>query len=193
ANSGTMIVNNDSALVKDGVQSDGTVGGQQPGVDCFPAPKSDDIREINPAIGADVAAAATNGLDQLENILGSVAGDFKTAIESLEKDKNPFAKLPDLSKIIPGAISSGLKDAAFSAVAGKLGGVAGIAAGSLASNAIGGITAAASGYGQTSLQAGLAAGQKATDAVTASLAANEKIASVSGAAKSKASSLLGGT
>ena len=194
ANSGTMIVNNDSALVKDGVQSDGTVGGQQPGVDCFPAPKSDDIREINPAIGADVAAAATNGLDQLENMLGSVAGDFKTAIESLEKDKNPFAKLPDLSKIIPGAISSGLKDAAFSAVAGKLGGVAGIAAGSLASNAIGGIgTALKGGFKPTGLQAGLAAGQKATDAVTASLAANEKIASVSGAAKSKASSLLGGT
>lgn len=192
--SGTMQINNDAALTKDGVQSDGTVGGQQPGVDCFPAPKSDDIRIINPAIGADVAANATNGLDQLENMLSNAAGDFKTAIAGLEKDKNPFAKLPDLSKIIPGAISSGLKDAAFSAVAGKLGGVAGIAAGSLASNAIGGIgTALKGGFKPTDLQAGLAAGQKATDAVTASRAANEKIASVSGAAKSKASSLLGGT
>jgi len=86
---------------------------------------------------------------------------LKQQSRALKKDKNPFAKLPDLSKIIPGAISSGLKDAAFSAVAGKLGGVAGIAAGSLASNAIGGIgTALKGGFNPTGLQAGLAAGQK---------------------------------
>lgn len=189
ANSGTMIVNNDSALVKDGVTSDGTVGGQQPGVDCFPAPKSDDIREINPAIGADIAAAATNGLDRFADEIA----DFKGSIESLKKDKNPFTQVADLSKVIPGVIQGAVQDAAFGAIASKVGGVGGLALGSLASDAVGGISAAAAGgYGQTSLQAGLAAGQKATDAVTASRAANEKIASVSGAAKSKASSLLGG-
>ena len=130
---------------------------------------------------------------KIKSFFENEIADFKGSIESLKKDKNPFTQVADLSKVIPGVIQGAVQDAAFGAIASKVGGVGGLALGSLASDAVGGISAAAAGgYGQTSLQAGLAAGQKATDAVTASRAANEKIASVSGAAKSKASSLLGG-
>ena len=189
-NSGSILPENSANPNPTTTQSDGTVGGQRPGIDCFPAPTNDDIRKINPAIGADVAAQATSALKDLEDAAQQVTAEFKTAIEGVDFG---VAKLPDLTKIIPGAIQSAISDAAFGAIASKVGGVGGLALGSLASDAIGGIgAAAAGGYGQTSLQAGLATGQKATNAVTASRAANEKIASVSGAAKAKASSLLGG-
>jgi hypothetical protein len=177
------------------VTSDGTVGNQRPGIDCMPPGSYDNIStdELTPAIDE----------FEIEKLAEEMKAIATAKLESMINDKmsKGFAKIvpdglavADLSKVIPGIIQGAIQDAAFGAIASKVGGVGGLAIGSLASDAIGGIgAAAAGGYGQTSLQAGLAAGQKATDAVTASLAANEKIASVSGAAKSKVSSLLGGT
>lgn len=195
----TVEVNNDAAISKGTVQSDGTVGGQNQGIDCIPVPLNDDITKLLPAIPADEIDKLTAGFKDLEaSVMGAVVAKLPAEIQGVDFG---LVKAPDLSKIIPQALG----DVAFGAIASKIGGAGGLALGSLASSAIGGIgAAAAGGYGQTSLQAGLAAGQAATDLKTQAKAVTDKassavnsvattsIASVSGAASDKAKSLLKG-
>ena len=159
--SGVVEVNNDAALNKDSVQSDGTVG--QSGTtstDCFPAQATDDIRKINPAIGADVTAqlaAPFEKVNELANI------DVNDLVEGVDFG---FAKVPDLTKVVPGLD-------AFGGVGADLKGALGDATGAL---------------GDLENQAKAAASQ-AQSAVNN--AANTAIAAASGAAKSKIKSLLG--
>ena len=210
-NSGSILPNNDAKTGPETTKSDGTVGGQNPGVDCFPAAQNDDIRKINPAIAADVAAEKTSLLAKLESELTDTASGFADKLAGVDFG---IASIPDLTKIIPkisiGSVSGALGDAAFGAVAGKVGGIGGLALGSLAGDAIGGLTTSLTGgYTPTGLQSSLADGQAKTNAATANLAnqakaaagnvssavnsvANTGVAAASNAATAKAKSLLGG-
>ena len=160
-NSGSILPNNDAKTGPETTKSDGTVGGQNPGVDCFPAAQNDDIRKINPAIAADVAAEKTSLLAKLESELTDTASGFADKLAGVDFG---IASIPDLTKIIPkisiGSVSGALGDAAFGAVAGKVGGIGGLALGSLAGDAIGGLTTSLTGgYTPTGLQSSLADGQ----------------------------------
>jgi len=184
-------VSNESSIKKGTVVSDGTVGAQNQGIDCIPAPANDDITKLLPAIPSDEADKLSAGFKDLEAAaMGAVTNAIPSEIAGVDFG---LVKALDLSKIIPKAIG----DVAFGAIAGKIGGAGGLAIASLASDAIGGIGVAASGgYTPTGLQASLATDQLNTNAVTASLAVNSiastSIASVSGAATDKAKSLLKG-
>ena len=100
--SGVMQVDNSAALNKDGVQSDGTVGvSARAGTDCEPSPAQDDIRKINPAIGADVAAKLSQENASLEKVIN--IPNIPDLIEGVDFG---VAKVPDLTKIISSVSSS---------------------------------------------------------------------------------------
>ena len=94
ANSGTMVVNNDAALTKDGVQSDGTIGGQRPGIDCMPASRQDDITNLDRAIDNKITS---------DNAAPYQAAILKQAdrLTSLLDGKDLIGEVPDLTKVIP--------------------------------------------------------------------------------------------
>jgi hypothetical protein len=173
-------VSNESSIKKGTVVSDGTVGAQNQGIDCIPAPANDDITKLLPAIPSDEADKLSAGFKDLEAAaMGAITNAIPSEIAGVDFG---LVKALDLSKIIPQALG----DAAFGAIAGKIGGAGGLAVGSLASDAIGSIgAAAAGGYGQAK-----AATNKANSAVNS--IASTSIASVSGAATDKAKSLLKG-
>lgn len=92
-------VDNSTALNKNKTQSDGTVG--QSGVnstDCMPAPLTDDIRNIMPAVGDDVANKLAAEAKELEAKLPTLIPDVSPLIEGVDFG---VAKAPDLSKVIP--------------------------------------------------------------------------------------------
>jgi hypothetical protein len=100
--SGFIQVNNKVALNKDAASSDGTVGQSgQTSTDCFPAPANDDIRKINPAIGADVAAKLSQENASLEKVIN--IPNIPDLIEGVDFG---VAKVPDLTKIISSVSSS---------------------------------------------------------------------------------------
>jgi len=168
-------VNNDAAIREGTVVSDGTVGGQNQGIDCIPAAANDDITKLLPAIPDDVVTANTSGYKELEAaIMAPPVPVIKSEIEGVDFG---LVKALDLSKIIPTALG----DAAFSAISNKMGGVGGLVVGDAIGSAISGF--------DLSKQA-KAATDKANSAVNS--IASSSIASVSGAATDKAKSLLKG-
>jgi hypothetical protein len=105
-------VDNSAALNKDGTQSDGTVG--QTGSnspDCMPAPLTDDIRNIGPAIADDVANKLAADAKALEAKLPTVIPDVSPLIEGIDFG---VAQAPDLSKVIPKLDAFGGAGAAIS-------------------------------------------------------------------------------
>jgi hypothetical protein len=105
-------VDNSAALNKDGTQSDGTVG--QTGSnspDCMPAPLTDDIRNIGPAIADDVANKLAADAKALEAKLTTVIPDVSPLIEGVDFG---VAQAPDLSKVIPKLDAFGGAGAAIS-------------------------------------------------------------------------------
>ena len=106
ANSGTMVVNNDAALTKDGVQSDGTIGGQRPGIDCMPASRQDDITNLDRAIDNKITS---------DNAAPYQAAILKQAdrLTSLLDGKDLIGEVPDLTKVIStlNNFTSGLSNA----------------------------------------------------------------------------------
>jgi len=161
-------VDNSASLNKSTTQSDGTVG--QSGAnspDCMPAPLTDDLRNIMPAVGDDIANDLAAEVKAIEAQLPTLVPDVGPLIEGVDFG---LAKAPDLSKVIP-------KLDAFGGSAQAL-----AAAGAAAGNAQGIVNSAAS-----------KAQNAAANAVNnASNAANNAIGNASNAAKSKVSKLLGG-
>ena len=92
-------VDNNAALANTTTQSDGTVGQSgTPSNDCFPAPANDDIRQINPAIGADVAAQLTAPFQQIEQQLTGAIPNLEALVQGVDFG---IADVPDLTKVIP--------------------------------------------------------------------------------------------
>jgi hypothetical protein len=97
--SGVVQPNSSATLNKDGNQSDGVVGQSgQPSTDCFPAPANDDVRQINPAIGADVVAELAAPFEQLSEQLSTLGDQFSKEIKGVDFG---VAAIPDLTKVIP--------------------------------------------------------------------------------------------
>ena len=149
------------------VQSDGTVGQSgQSSTDCMPAPARDDIRKINPAIGADVAAQLAEPFDKVLDAFGGFGDQITQQIKGVDFG---IAEVPDLTKVIPGLDAFG-------------------GLGAQVSGAIGDAQGALSGLSDLENQAKAAASQ-AQSAVNN--AANQGIAAATDAAKSRVRSLLG--
>ena len=84
--SGVVQVDNSVALNKDGVQSDGTVGASaMPGTDCEPAPSQDDIRNLMPAIDAKMSSDNAATQQALENALSSATNALENIGAGLEQ------------------------------------------------------------------------------------------------------------
>jgi hypothetical protein len=108
---GFVQVNNDAALNKNDAQSNGTVGQSgQNSTDCFPAAENDDIRNINPAIAADVAAQISGPLEEAERKLSGMTGEAAELVDGVDFG---IAKVPDLTKVIPSIapLDKNIKDA----------------------------------------------------------------------------------
>jgi hypothetical protein len=98
-NTNSVVVDNNVAVNPTTTQSDGTVGQSgQPSTDCMPVSQTDDIRKINPAIGADIAAQLASPFTALEAQFKSAVSDFGEAITGFDVS---IANVPDLTKIIP--------------------------------------------------------------------------------------------
>ena len=162
--SGFIQVDDSAAIANKTTQSDGTVGQSgTPSNDCFPAPANDDIRKINPAIGADVVAQLAAPFDDVLDAFGGLGDQFTQAIEGVDFN---IADVPDLTKIVPGLD-------AFGGIGADVKGALGDA-----QSALGGLENQAK-----------AAASQAQSALNN--AANQGIASVTDAAKSRVRSLLG--
>lgn len=122
-NTNFIQVNNATAQAPTTTQSDGTVGQSgTPSTDCMPAPIADDIRNLMPAVGDDVAAALTA---QVKAIESSLATNFAGIAEAVQLS----GPVPDLTKVIPriaSAVGGGLIG---NALGGRLGAVTGAALG----------------------------------------------------------------
>jgi hypothetical protein len=104
--SGFVQVDNSAAISNTTTQSDGTVG--RSGItndDCMPAPAADDIRKINPAIGADIVEQLAAPFIALEAQFNSTLLDFENAIPGVDFN---IANVPDLTKVIPKIASSNI-------------------------------------------------------------------------------------
>jgi len=123
-NSNFIQTNNDVATAPTTTQSDGTVGQSGvPSTDCMPAPIADDIRNLMPAVGDDVAAALTA---QVRAIESSLATNFAGIAEAVQLS----GPVPDLTKVIPRIASIAAGGLIGNALGGRLGAVAGAALGS---------------------------------------------------------------
>ena len=149
------------------VQSDGTVGQSgQPSTDCMPAPTRDDIRNLMPAIGTDVAAQLAAPFSQAEQQLAGVGSQFSQAVGGIDFG---VANVPDLSKIISGIGSNPLD--AFGGVGAAIGGANPL-------DAFGGVGAAVN-----------SAASRASSAVNT--AANQGVSAATDAATARVRNLLG--
>jgi len=168
-NSGSILPDNTTKTGPATVQSDGTVGQSgQPSTDCMPAPTRDDIRKINPAIGADIAAQLSAPFDQLADQLaafGGIGDQFSQAVKGIDFG---VANVPDLTKIIP-RIANPLD---------AFGGAGAVVGAANPLDAFGGAGAAVN-----------SAASRASSAVNT--AANQGVSAATDAAKARVRSLLG--
>ena len=98
-NTNFIQVNNDAAMANTTTQSDGTVGASgMTSTNCMPGPVADDIRNLMPAVGADVAAQLAAPFKQIEEA-------FKTEVSNIEELVSGIdfgvASVPDLTKVVP--------------------------------------------------------------------------------------------
>jgi hypothetical protein len=90
---------NSVAIQNTTTQSDGTVGQSGvPNIDCMPVAGADDIRNLMPAVPADVAAELAAPFKELEDQLRTELAPFKTAIEGVDFG---VGDITDLTKIVP--------------------------------------------------------------------------------------------
>lgn len=136
----------------------------------MPVTGADDIRNLMPAVGADVAAQLAAPFAQIEQQLTSAIPNLESLVEGVDFG---VAAVPDLTKVIPGLDAFGGLGAQ---VSGALGGLE-----SQVSGALGGL-------GDLENQARAAASQAQSALNTA---ANQGIAAASNAATSRVRSLLG--
>jgi hypothetical protein len=169
--SGVVQVDNSAALNKDGVQSDGTVGASaMPGTDCEPAPSQDDVRNLMPAIDNKMSMDNAATQQALETALSSATNVLENIGAGLEQG-------------ITGTLNeiTGISDKAL------------VAIGSVSSARIRGALPNIRPGDETNALDALAADleivNKARDAATG--AVNNKINSVTDAAKNRVRSLLG--
>jgi len=202
-NSGSILPDNTAQTGPKTVQSDGTVGQSgQPSTDCMPAVGKDDVRDILPAIAADVAAELAAPFEQLSEQLSTLGDQFSKEIKGVDFG---VAAIPDLTKIIP-KIGSNALDAfggAGAAVSGALAGANPLDAfiptsGSPFADAFGDYTGSAALTNATDnireFQAESAVNSVAARVSSAvNTTANQGVSAVSDAAQAKARSLLGGT
>ena len=184
-NSGSILPDNTTKTGPATVQSDGTVGQSgQPSTDCMPAPTRDDIRKINPAIGADIAAQLSAPFDQLADQLaafGGIGDQFSQAVKGVDFG---IAAVPDLTKIIP-RIANPLD--AFGGVGAAIGGANPL-------DAFGGVGAAIGGANPLDAFGGVgaavnSAASRASSAVNT--AANQGVSAATDAATARVRNLLG--
>ena len=168
-------VNNEAALGRTTTQSDGTVGQSgAPMTPCLPISGADDIRNLMPAVGNDVAEILAGPFKQVEAQLQQATAEFSQAIEGVDFG---VAKAPDLSKIIPRIAAGAVGGIIGNAVGGRLGAVAGVAlgaslpqlpqAGDLADQANAALSQASSAV-NTAANEGVAALSRAASSVQAS-------------------------
>jgi outer membrane lipoprotein SlyB len=120
-------VNNEVAQGRTSTQSDGTVGqSATANTPCLPISGADDIRNLMPAVGKDVADALAGPFKEAEAQLQQLALGFKQAVEGVDFG---VAKAPDLSKVIPRIATAAAGGIIGNAVGGRLGAVAGLALG----------------------------------------------------------------
>ena len=168
----------------------------------MPAVGKDDVRDILPAIAADVAAELAAPFEQLSEQLSTLGDQFSKAVKGVDFG---VAAIPDLTKIIP-KIGSNALDAfggAGAAVSGALAGANPLDAfiptsGSPFADAFGDYTGSAALTNATDnireFQAESAVNSVAARVSSAvNTTANQGVSAVSDAAQAKARSLLGGT
>jgi hypothetical protein len=110
------------------VQSDGTVGQSgMPSTDCMPVTGSDDVRNLMPAVAADVQAQLTASFAQIEQQLTGAIPNLKALVEGVDFG---VANVPDLTKVIPSIASVAAGGIIGNALGGRLGALAGAALGS---------------------------------------------------------------
>ena len=95
-----ILVDNSSATSNKTVQSDGTVGQTNGGIDCFPAPANDDIRNLGSAVGNDIISETLGPLVEQAQQLSNIDNVLQEGFDAV------VAKAPDLTKVIPGAESA---------------------------------------------------------------------------------------
>ena len=146
-NTNSVVVDNNVAVNPTTTQSDGTVGQSgQPSTDCMPVSQTDDIRKINPAIGADIVAQLAAPFTALEAQFKSTLLDFENAIPGVDFN---IANVPDLTKVIPKIASSnigfdiGQVDPGLAAAANNIAAQANDAVNSATNQAIGSVSNAA--------------------------------------------------
>lgn len=177
-NNNLMQVDNATAMATTTVQSDGTVGQSgTPSTDCMPAPAADDIRNLMPAVAADVQAQLAAPFQQIEQQLTGAIPNLEALVQGVDFG---IADVPDLTKVIPSLDAFGGLGAQVSGALGD------------AQSALGGIESQVSGAlgGLSNLEnQARAAASQAQSAVNN--AANQGIAAATDAARSRVRSLLG--
>ena len=162
-NNNLLQVDNAVALAKTTTQSDGTVGRSgTPSDDCMPMPR-DDVRNLMPAVDAKMSADNAAPFAQLEQQAADLIPNLDALTEGVDFG---IAKVPDLTKVIPGLDAFG---GAGAQITGALGD---------AQNALGNLENQAK-----------AAATQAQSALNN--AANQGVAAASNAAKARVRSLLG--
>lgn len=117
-NTNSVVVDNSVDKNPTTTKSDGTIGqSKTPSTDCFPAAQHDDIRKINPAIGADIAAQIAAPFEQLEQQLSGTIANIGGLVEGVDFG---IAKVPDLTKVIPSLDAFGGIGAQVSGALGDL-------------------------------------------------------------------------
>ena len=146
-NTNFIQVNNATAQAPTTTQSDGTVGQSgTPSTDCMPGPVADDIRNLMPAVGDDVAATLRAQVKEIES---SLASGFEGIAEAVQLS----GPVPDLTKVIPRIASVVAGGLIGNALGGRLGALAGAALGSQLgtpgglNNLAGSLTSGLSGLG----------------------------------------------
>jgi hypothetical protein len=123
-NTNFIQVNNNAAMANTTTQSDGTVGASgMTSTNCMPGPVADDIRNLMPAVGDDVAAALTAQVRAIESSLATGFAGIADVVPTI-------GAVPDLTKVIPRIASIAAGGLIGNALGGRLGAVAGAALGS---------------------------------------------------------------
>ena len=176
--SGFIQVENSAAISNTTTQSDGTVGQSgMPSTDCMPAPVADDIRNLMPAVGDDIAAALTARVKEIESSLATGFAGIADVVPTI-------GPVPDLTKVIPRIASI---------AAGRLNSLTGSLTSGL-SGLEGGLNSAFNSLGDPNAPPytgddPIIRARLGLPAVNTS--ATQSIASVSGAATSRVRNLLG--
>ena len=140
-NTNFMQVNNNAAMAKTTTQSDGTVGASgMTSTDCMPAPVADDIRNLMPAVGDDVAAQLAAPFRQIEAAFKTEVPNIGELVSGVDFG---FASIPDLTKVIPRIATGAIGGLIGNALGGRLGAVTGAVIGSnigSLTNGLGGVT-----------------------------------------------------